>query len=130
MKMEKKLYTLLGVPAFKKMILKFETFKHRKKGGHNRNYHPASFTQEGLEQYKRYLVYNALWHIASIALIFLQFLIGFPTGIYGTVLRLCTFAALIFNIYCIMLQRYILIKIRELMSKREVVRMRKIGGIR
>ena len=56
---EVKIYRLLGVDYFRKVILWFEKTKNQKKNKKNENYHPAAMDVISLEKHSGFLLYNA-----------------------------------------------------------------------
>lgn len=127
---ELKIYELLGVKIFRKMafwlydkvwiLLTLKMSKEeRKKYIYNTrtNYNLGKVNSlEDIKNYKKYLFMNAGLHIVALTLCIPNFLkvIAGTTSILNTIRNL---SAIIINIYCIMLQRYNLIRINEVIKK-------------
>ncbi|MDO5133003.1 MAG: hypothetical protein Q4D81_08470, partial [Eubacteriales bacterium] len=123
---EMRLYRLLGVKRFRRFVFALEAGKHRRDGGRNANYHLADLSCAGMRRHFAFLSYNAIIHIAGLLLAVLLILAkafvlhkwrpvdwGIP-------------AAVLLNIYCIMLQRYNSLRIRKALRTRQKIRGRRI----
>lgn len=118
-------YRLLGVEKFKRLVLKFEKLLRGKKGGRNRNYHPESLTEKGLLNYVWYLRCNTLLHVLSIAALAGYDILLRVLHFHVWPLVLLEIALLIYNGYCILLQRYNFLRLRRLMrARREALEKR------
>ena len=118
LRMRKKLYESLGIKVFRNLILKFEHIKHRKDGLKNINYHLKENSIASLQSFKGYLLYNAVWHIGSLAFVAVYFATTWIMGVRYIFLDVLMYILTIINLYCIMLQRYIFIKIQTYVGKR------------
>ncbi len=110
---ERRLYEFLGIRLFRKLALKLESFRHRKDNSRNINYHLHGSGISSVKSFTGYLFYNAVCHTISLSFVAAYFAI---TGIVGAryiVLDVSMCILLLINLYCIMLQRYTYIKIRE-----------------
>lgn len=110
---ERRLYEFLGIKLFRKLALKIESFRHRKDNSRNINYHLHGGGISSVKSFTGYLLYNAVCHTISLSFVVAYFAI---TGIVGAryiVLDISMCILLLINLYCIMLQRYTYIKIRE-----------------
>lgn len=110
-KIESKVYEILGVKQFRKLVLSFEAIKHRKDGLLNENYHIKGNALHSLESFSGYLVFNALFHVASLMLATAYYVIKFLFHAHYEWIDIPMFILVIVNLYCIMLQRYIYVKI-------------------
>ncbi len=127
-KRERALYERLGVAAFRRFILAIERRKHKKDGRQNENYHPQSLSLSALRSFRGFLSYNILLHSHSLGFCLLALLLlgVYPGRRLWLVLFLC-FAAL-FNLYCLMLQRYTLLKLRTITEKKRRAAQKRAQG--
>jgi hypothetical protein len=124
---ERNLYELLGVKLFRKAVMAFERARHKKDGGVNTNYHLKSCSLSAAYNYKWYLVYNSVFHVISILLTAAYFAI---TRVFGEVylaadILVCII--ILFNIYCLMLQRYTWLRLAERIWRLEKRRAQRIA---
>lgn len=110
-------YKYIGVLCFKKIVLKCEEVFHIKHGYRLMNYHPETTTVEGINNFFWYLIYNCMLHITSILLTLLYYLIAYLGDIRVAPLDWIAFVMVIFNLYCIFLQRYTYLKMKQLLEK-------------
>lgn len=125
-KIETKIYELLGVKIFKKLVFRLEKIIHRKDKGQNINYHiKNSITKESIDSFRKYLYFNGYIHtrniIKGIAAIFIMIIFSVHP-IFVIILSLL----LIKDAYCIMLQRYNWIKLNCTENKLNVREERQI----
>lgn len=59
---ELRIYYLLGVQQFRKVILWLEKVKHHRDNSRNENYHLSKFDLISIERYTGFLIYNAFLH--------------------------------------------------------------------
>ena len=116
-KIELKVYHVLGITQFRKLILWFEKIKHRKDNGKNENYHPSGLSVIALERYTGFLLYNAFLHITSLVFTALYFVLSAAVGWRSTFPAWYAAFLSAFNVYCIMLQRANYLKIKEVRGK-------------
>lgn len=121
-KKEMKLYELLGVKLFQKLVFLLEKLVHIKDKGKNINYHMPSTDISAMDAFIKYLFYNGAIHTRNLAmfLVYLLFkaLLSCQLRPYDYIL--CLLA--VKDLYCIMLQRYNFLRIercRELMCTRQ-----------
>lgn len=115
---ERKLYEFLGIKCFRRFILSLESFKLRFFNKKSRNYHPEGKSINLMRKFVGYLCYNAILHVCSIVLVVVYFIITWITGARYILLDVITVTMMVINIYCIMLQRYIYLRIRDNTEKR------------
>lgn len=115
---EKNLYKYLGVELFRRFVLKIEKVRHRKDNSKNINYHLRGSDVKSMESFSGYLIYNAVCHGISLLLIVFYFAITRINRIENIVLDVTMCALGILNLYCVMLQRYLYIKIHIFIEKR------------
>ena len=125
-KFEVKIYELLGIKLFKKAVFKLEKIIHRKDGKKNINYHiKNSNDMESVDNFKKFLYYNGAIHtknlIFDIPVIILMIVFR-----YNLILIVPIMLWLIKDIYCIMLQRYNLLKINGFEEKLQVRKNKRI----
>lgn len=125
-KREIKLYSLLGVSAFRKFVLWFEKLRHRYDGDQNKNYHPKSISISSMESFSGYLIYNSLFHIVSILLIIVYFVISTSLRLNYLWIDIIMYIVVVFDLYCIMLQRYIYLRMKSHITKAKVRRSDRI----
>ena len=118
-KMEMFFYKCIGVLCFKKIVLRVEEILHTNRGYRLMNYHPEKLTVEGINDFFWLLVYNSTLHIISIVLSFLYYLFEYIGKIRIVPLNIIVLIMIIFNLYCIFLQRYTYIRLRQLLTKTE-----------
>ena len=123
---EMKLYELLGIRLFRRLAFGMERLIHRKDRRKNINYHISAHTPGGLAAFRKYLFYNAAIHAKGILLVGIVLLIkwgflGF-TWYFDSLLLLLA----VQDGYCIMLQRYNYLRIRQHMAVLEQKREEKL----
>lgn len=125
-KIEIKIYKFLGIEKFKRLVFKLENFIHRNDNMKNINYHVINSNSiSSVENFKKYLYNNGKIHVRS--LINGVIIIGI-TLVLGINPLILTFLGLLMikDIYCIMLQRFNWIKIKEFQRKLKEKEERKI----
>lgn len=119
-------YEFLGVRVFRKAILSFEKIKHLQDGKRNENYHPKNSSLSAMESFSGYLIYNSLFHIVAILLVIVYSIIAVSLQFRYTLIDIVMCTTVAFNLYCIMLQRYIYLKIKIYIAKAKIRRSNKI----
>ncbi len=115
---EARLYELLGIRSFRRLLFGLETFWHRGHGGKNDNYHLRDISAASMRAYSGYILYNTLIHCISLIFAGVYLLITLLTGRNFPVLSVLMVALTIFNLYCIMLQRYAGLRLGALYLRR------------
>ena len=123
---EMMIYKLLGVELFRIMVFKLEKLIHRKDGGKNDNYHIAAYDPNELSAFIKYLFYNGTIHFRKVVFYISYFLVH-----YMIVGRFCWYnyflcVFLTKDLYCILLQRYNYLRIKERDAKLQEKRQQKI----
>lgn len=113
------IYKCIGVLWFKKIVLCFEKMLYVNRGYSLMNYHPEKMTTEGIKNFFWQLLYNCTLHITSIVFSLLYFSITFIGKVKIMPLNAIVLMMIIFNLYCIFLQRYIYLKMRKVLIKKE-----------
>lgn len=111
-RMELHVYEILGIKLFRRIILRFERIRHRKDCNQNENYHPKSISASSFVRFSGYLFYNATLHIVSILLSAVYFAITWSLQFNHLWLDVPMYILVAFNLYCIMLQRYIYLRLK------------------
>ena len=116
LKIEKKIYELLGIKVFRKLVFMLEKFLHIKDKKKNINYHLKQKNLSSLQDFKKYLFYNGSIHIKNLirGIIIIPIMLLFSIN---TIFIISLIALLIKDIYCVMLQRYNWIRICETEKK-------------
>ena len=117
-KIEMKLYEVLGIRLFQKMVFKLEKIVHLKDGSKNENYHFQRKRVHYSTHFIRYLFYNGSIHVRNMVYLFILYLI-MHVCVKTSVLDLGIISLGIKDIYCIMLQRYNYLRITEYNDKRQ-----------
>lgn len=125
-RMELRIYELLGIKLFRKAILLFERIKHRKDGGQNENYHLRGVSASSLNSFSGYLLYNSMLHIVSMLFVLVYFVITWSLQLDYIWIDILMYVVAAFNLYCIMLQRYIYLKIKSHISRTAIMRDQRI----
>lgn len=110
---EIKIYRLLGVDFFRKVILWFEKTKNRKKNRKNENYHPSAMDVISLEKHNGFLLYNAFSHSVSMFFVIIYCILALAFRLHNLIIDVIMVVISLLNIYCIILQRTNYLKIRE-----------------
>ena len=133
-RIELRVYELLGIKLFRKAILLFEKIRHLRDGNRNENYHPKNTSLATLDSFSGYLIYNSLFHIVSIALVIVYFAITIAMQLRYLGIDILMYIVVVFDLYCLMLQRYIYLKFKlhsiKAREKRDTQLQRTIKRIR
>lgn len=122
------LYEALGVRQFRALVFKLERFNHRKDKGKNINYHIAAPNVGGMDAFIKYFFYNGAIHVRNILVLILYFGIKLAVSRQFTLRWYDIFTLLLLtkDIYCVMLQRYNFLRIKE---KQSVLRRKRQAWI-
>lgn len=120
---ETTIYEVLGIKFFKKVILLFERIKHAKDGGKNENYHPHDTSCTTLRRFSGYLIFNSLFHAVSLLLVAIYFTVTRILLINNIVVDILMIVVAVFDIYCLMLQRYIYLRFQQHIAKKQLVHL-------
>ena len=110
---EIKIYCLLGVDYFRKVILWFEKTKNHKKNRRNENYHPSAMDAISLEKHNGFLLYNAFLHSVSMFFVIIYCILALTFGLHNLIIDAIMVVISLLNIYFIILQRTNYLKVRE-----------------
>lgn len=111
---EMRIYELLGVKAFQKLVFMLEKLIHFKDKERNLNYHFRGLDAEALDAFVKYLFYNGSIHARNL-LYFAGYVAIF--FVFRRSVKWFDIAALLLALkdaYCVMLQRYNYLRIAEL----------------
>lgn len=114
---ELRIYRLLGVPRFRKLILGYARVRHFRRGGRNPNYHLQRLSMEGAEAFLPRLRRNVRLHLFSLAMVALYWAVAAYNGISWPGEIPMTLFLLWLNIRCLLLQRWHWVRIRLLQEK-------------
>jgi hypothetical protein len=106
-------YKFIGVLWFKEIVLYCEELLHINNGYRLTNYHPEKMTTEGINNFYWQLAYNCTLHITSIVLSLLYFVFASIGNIRIVPLNIIVLIMIIFNLYCIFLQRYTYLRMQQ-----------------
>ena len=112
-RLELQVFRLLGINQFRKIVLSFEKAKHHKSNRKNENYHPSNLDVFSFERYNGFLFYNAFLHCVSLVLTVTYIVITLAYKVRMLVFDVLIVILSIFNLYCIVLQRYNHLRIKE-----------------
>lgn len=113
-RLELRVYSLLGVNQFRKVILWFEKIRHHGGNLRNENYHPSHFDVIALEQFNGFLLYNAFLHGVSLLFTVVYAVVSIGLEFRNVVLDLGMIVLTLLNVYCIILQRANYLKLKKL----------------
>lgn len=112
-KIEMRIYELLGVKQFQKLVFILEKIVHHKDKGKNINYHIPNNDISALDAFIKYLFYNGTIHVRNLAVfvgyLSIKIIFSLQIGFYDYVLAVLA----VKDLYCVMLQRYNLLRIRR-----------------
>ncbi|MCR9288524.1 MAG: hypothetical protein NXI23_14195 [Bacteroidetes bacterium] len=111
-----KIYEILGVLIFKKVIVKLGRFTGQKSSKPN-NYYLWQKDKEGIQKYERKTRYNEIMHLIGIILPS----IGLVKGVDDPVTIFILWFVLIINIYPFLLQRFNRIRIYRILNQKNKV---------
>ena len=114
---ELKLYRLLGIYQFRKLLFLYEKIKHRNDNRRNENYHLSGDNLFSLERFNGYLLYNGFLHGTSVLLTVFCASISVIVGFHNTILDLGMLSLTLFNLYCIILQRNNYLRLKQFRYK-------------
>lgn len=110
---ELRVYRILGVNQFRKLILAFEKIRHFKDKRKNENYHLSNFDVISLERYNGFLIYNAFLHCVSLFFTVLYEVLSTAIEFRNVFMDSSIVFLILLNVYCIMLQRTNYLKLKK-----------------
>ena len=114
---ELKVYELLGVKQFRKLVFLLEKLIHFRDKGVNQNYHISNYSLDEIKKFKKFLFYNGRIHIQNSFWIVIGIILELIFIGNNVILTSVLCEELIRNLYCIMLQRYNYIRMNDLENK-------------
>lgn len=117
--LELKIYRMLGVEQFRKLVFLLEKAIHFKDKGKNINYHIKNNIYGSAEDFKKYLYYNGAIHVRNAIFLFLLLIVKFMFFKTSVIFDIGLLLNLTKDLYCIMLQRYNYIRINKFIKLRE-----------
>lgn len=112
--MEQKLYRLLGVNQYRRFVVKVKKKYDQLRGKQDTgNYFLKDYSREGILYLRKQFLKNAQIHAAGV-------LVCLPCVLLGSHLwiRLLALLVLVHNLYCVMIQRYNLLRIDALLARK------------
>lgn len=111
---ELRLYECLGVKQFRALVFRLERFLHRKDKGTNINYHIAAHDPQAVDAFIKYLFYNGAIHVRNLVYLTVVFLLRYVVlGRFSLWVDPLLWLLWLKDVYCVMLQRYNLLRIRQ-----------------
>lgn len=110
---ELRIYYLLGVQQFRKVILWLEKVKHHRDNSRNENYHLSKFDLISIERYTGFLIYNAFLHCISLVFTVVYLILSTTINFHNVVVNVIIIILMTFNIYCIILQRATYLRLKK-----------------
>lgn len=128
-KIELSIYEKLGVKKFRKMVFLLEKIIHKKDKGKNKNYHLDGFGVSSIENFKKFIYYNGTIHVKNIAILLgMLAIILLNSKFNGFCYAICIL--MIKDLYCVMLQRYNMIKLNIYEEKLIIRNKKKVEKIK
>lgn len=124
---ERKIYEILGVRLFRKAVMAFERLRHKKDGGTNSNYHPKNSSLSSARAFRWYVIYNSIFHVISLVLSAVYFVITRVSCEIFLAADILVSVVIVFNLFCLMLQRYTWLALTEHIALLERRRERRIA---
>ena len=113
--MEQKLYRILGVNLYRKFVISVKRKFDKRRGKQDTdNYFLRNYSVEGIKFLKEKLIKNARIHIIGV-------LVCIPAVLYvgRPWVQIVGLIILLHNLYCVMIQRYNIIRINSILGKKE-----------
>lgn len=112
--MEQKIYQLLGVNQYRKFVIKVKKKYDKWRGKTDTdNYFLKDYSDEGISFLKTQLIKNAKIHFSGVIVCLPAVLL-----IDRPWIKIIALVILLHNLYCVMIQRYNLIRINALLKKK------------
>lgn len=116
---EMRVYELLGIRLFRRLVFLVERIRHCKDGGRNENYHVQDTSRTALIRFSGYLWYNAMFHVISLLLTAVYVVLSRCFSAVNLAVDMVMILVAVLNGYCLMLQRYIYLKVRGHVAKKQ-----------
>lgn len=116
---ELRIYRMLGVPRFRKLILGYARVRHARRGGRNPRYHLRQYSMDAVREFLPRLRHNVRLHLYSLAMVGLYWAAAAWGGLSFPGEILLTGFLLWLNIGCLLLQRWHYVRILLLQEKQK-----------
>ena len=123
---ELRVYRALGVLPFRQALFSLERIRHRRDGRTNKNYHMRALSPGGAAAFESYLLYHCLLHGVSLALLAAVLLGKAVFALPWNGMDVLAAGMFVINIWCLMLQRYNQLRLRELRTLARQARARRL----
>lgn len=117
-----KIYEIIGIKWFKNFLLLIESIKHK----NNVNYHFANISITSCKKFSGYLIYNTFIHLLSLLIVLVCAFLSIYLKMYYFWIEILFVLLFLFNVYCILLQRYTYLKILLVVNKAKKIRNKQI----
>lgn len=114
------IYEFLRVRFFQKLVFLLEKLVHIKDKKQNRNYHFNMDTYDYINDFNKFLFYNASIHIKNICILSVYLFLRIIFGTLYTI-EYILFLFLLKDIYCVMLQRYNYLRMMKFKDKQKML---------
>ena len=114
------IYEFLRVRFFQKLVFLLEKLVHIKDKKQNRNYHFNMNTYDYINDFNKFLFYNASIHIKNICILSVYLFLRIIFGTLYTI-EYILFLFLLKDIYCVMLQRYNYLRMMKFKDKQKML---------
>lgn len=115
----------IGILRFRQLLLLWEAFFHRRDGRKNANYHLDGSSFEDIEGFRDYILYHVFLHLTGLTAVVLYAvcrLFLFPPSFFLFLWDLPMAALGLLHLYCLLLQRYTVLRLRRF----EALRTRRV----
>ena len=113
--MEQKIYRFLGVNQYRKFVIKVKKLYDKWRGKQDTdNYFLKDYSKEGIIFLKNQFIKNAKIHSLGVFAGLLAMLVADYLWV-----QIIAFLIFLHNLYCVMIQRYNLIRINSLLQKKK-----------
>ena len=113
-KTELKIYRILGIESFRHFLFRLEKSRHRKDGRVNSNYHLKKGYAGRIQSFFPFLLYNSFIHILGLFVGILYLVVRIfiiPRNFFWA--DFIIIVTSILNLYCLLLQRYSFLRIKN-----------------
>lgn len=127
--MERKLYELMGIVWFRNFLFRIEARRGGTGSRQYRNYHLRSHCVGETQNFKMYLAYNASLHVLSALQIAAAQIVEYMLSPGWDLHDLPGVLLMLLNLWCLMLQRYNYLRIRDVVRHSEELQKLRVGRI-
>lgn len=126
MRAEKRFYECVGVRYFQKLTFLLEKVIHRSDKGKNTNYHFRKMDMSAIDAFEKYLFYNGSIHVRNLVFFMIYVIVAVifkkRFGWYDSIVLILALK----DLYCVMLQRYNYLRLKEMKNIARLRRERRI----